>query len=83
MTASKINSNKKFKQGTTEIEYITQEYLQSYLIKVTKAGSTAFYVPVIDVRDGEDQRKAVKELLKSANQSKFIKPKYNFLGQKY
>lgn len=48
----------------------------SYAYKVTKPYRTPFYVPVVDVRDGENQRLIANSILKASNAnkgSKFIK----------
>ena len=55
----------------------------SYAYKVTKPYRLPFYVPVIDVRDGEPQRRLAKSFLKNSNTqrgSRYIPTNYqNFL----
>ena len=43
----------------TKVEVLSQENMNSHVLKITPEFQSAFYVPVIDVRDGDTQRKAV------------------------
>ena len=68
----------------TKVEIVQDPELQySYAYKITRAYRVPFYVPVIDVRDGETQRKIVKSILKNSNAqrgSRYIPTNYqNFL----
>lgn len=69
-----------------QTEKLTQSEKSSHLIKVSPKGKPAFFIPVIDVRDGEDQRNAAKSLLKASNMnrgSQYIKPTYTLFGENY
>jgi len=73
-------SNTKF----PKVEIVKDPELQfSYAYKVTKPYRLPFYVPVIDVRDGEPQRRLAKSFLKNSNAqrgSRYIPTNYqNFL----
>lgn len=79
--AAKIN-----KKPQTEVEHLKSPELKSHLIRVTKVGEKPFHIPVIDVRDGEDQRENAKAFLKTANYhkgSKYMKPSYSVIGLTY
>lgn len=60
----------------------------SYIIKVkTQNNTDPFYIPVIDVRDGDEQRTLANEILKGSNRSKgssFMKPSFTgIFGESY
>lgn len=68
----------------TKVEIVKDPELQfSYAYKVTRPYRVPFYVPVIDVRDGDTQRRLVKSLVKNSNSqrgSRYIPTNYqNFL----
>lgn len=69
----------------TKVEKLTTEGKRSYVIKVTTVNSLtgSFYIPVVDVRDGEDERERANEMLKSSNQSRFLKPSFGSGGGSY
>lgn len=71
----------------TEATSLRQEDRYSHLIKITpKSNKRSFFIPVIDVRDGEEQREAAKNMLKASNilrGSKYLKPTYTMFGENY
>ena len=74
------------KIAMTKKEILQDPSRLSYVIKVTPVNSTPFFIPVVDVRDGEEQREAVKNTLKTHNRtvgSKYIQRKFTFLGEMY
>lgn len=67
---------------STKITHLKKENKLSYGIKVETEKET-FIVPVIDVRDGESERSAVKSMIKAQNKSKFMNPSFSVLGHSY
>jgi hypothetical protein len=65
------------KEKLTKVEYVSDPELEySYAIKVTRPYRVPFYVPVVDVKDGENQRKIANSILKASNYfkgSKYIR----------
>lgn len=64
------------------IEILKTERKHSHLIKVTNNSGLTFHIPVIDVRDGNDERKIAKSFLKNKG-SKFMRPSYAAYGDSY
>lgn len=69
----------------TTVEIIKSEDKRSYDIKVTtpKSLTGAFYIPVIDVRDGDKEREIANTILKASKVSKFFKPTFASGGGSY
>lgn len=67
----------------TTTEKVTDPSLKSYIIKVKTPSSTKpFFIPVIDSRDGEEQRAVIAEIIKTDNRrkgSKYMKPSFTGL----
>lgn len=72
---------KKIKQTKTEV--ISDPSLRSHVIKVTPVSKPAFYIPVVDVRDGEEQRESANRMIKANASSKYMKPSYSVVGPSY
>lgn len=68
-------------------EVISDPSLRSHVIKVTKPNKEVFFIPVVDARDGEEQREAIRNSLKTDNKrrgSAYMKPTYtNVFGDSY
>ena len=60
-----------------------QEGFRSKYIKVKNKLGFTFHIPFIDVRDGEDARKAAKSLISRSNQSKYLRPSESVIGIPY
>ena len=62
----------------TKTEVLQAEGKRSYSIKVTtdKSLTGPFYIPVVDVRDGEKEREIANGILKAARQSKYLRPSF-------
>lgn len=78
--------NSKQKLTKTIVETISDPSLRGYLIKVTKPNDKPFFIPVTDVRDGDEQRKAIAKLIKSNNKmngSKYMRPSQAAFGDSY
>ena len=70
----------------TEVKEIKDKSLKSYVIKVTPVNGKPIHIPVIDVRDGPEQRKNAIAMLKESNKtkpSKYMKPTDSFMGGNY
>ena len=63
-------------------EILKSEGKLSHLIKVVNNLGFTFHIPVVDVRDGENERAAAKNLLKSRG-SKYMKPSFAAYGDSY
>ena len=61
--------------------------MRSYGIKYTKQSEATFIIPVVDVRDGKDQREVVNKSIKECNRrkgSRYITPTFTtVLGYSY
>jgi len=60
----------------TKVTRLTQDNRLSYGIKV-ETDKKDFVIPVIDVRDGEQARKQINQMIKSQSRSKFTNPTYS------
>ena len=81
---SNVKAKKKIKQTT--VQKITDPSLKSHVIKVTPVNGTSFHIPVVDVRDGQEQRDIAKIMLKESNRrkpSQFMKPSESESGLTY
>lgn len=76
----------------TKVEVLKAEDRYSYGIKVTTfhrfsgEQKDEFIIPVIDVRDGDEHRRAAEKLERAGNAvkgSKFIKPTFSWYGINY
>lgn len=71
----------------TKVSKLTQENKYSYGIKVENDGNRRiwadFVIPVVDVRDGENARQRIGQMVKSASRSKFLAPTYSAGGNSY
>lgn len=72
----------------TKIQILKQEdpTKKSHGIRVTRSNGETFTIPVIDVRDGDEARKAVSVIQKSTNSwrgSSFLKRSYSVMGPSY
>jgi len=63
-------------------EILKSEGKLSHLIKVVNNLGFTFHIPVVDVRDGQNERLTAKSLLKSRG-SKFMKPSFSTCGDSY
>lgn len=73
---------------TTEIQVLKgNPLLRSHVIKVTPVTNPTFYIPVVDVRDGDEQRDLAIGMIKENNRnkgSKYMKPTITgLLGESY
>lgn len=69
----------------TKVSRLTVEGKYSHRIQV-ETHMDKFTIPVVDVRDGEKERKAAKAIIKSSNiskGSKYITPSFSLLGYSY
>lgn len=74
------------KTSTTKV--LRKEGKRSYVIEVTKLDDhfvfDVFYIPVIDVRDGETERRLVRQMAKAAgSHSIHMKPSFAMGGNSY
>ena len=71
----------------TTVSTLKQDGKLSYGIKVETKGNRreqpTFVIPVIDVRDGYAERKLANKIMKSAKQSKFMRPTFGLGGNSY
>jgi hypothetical protein len=71
----------------TKTQVISDPSLKSYIIKVMSAKGPTFTIPVVDVRDGQEQRDIVTDMAKNNNRragSKYMKPTITgFFGESY
>jgi hypothetical protein len=71
----------------TKVSTLKQDNKLSYGIQVKTKGNRreqpTFVIPVMDARDGSPERNVVKQIIKSANQSKFMRPTYGAGGNSY
>lgn len=60
---------------------------RSHYIEITKftdnVETDKFYIPVIDVRDGKEQRDIVNRIERATNQSKYMRPTFSVIGRCY
>ena len=72
-------------QQQTKVTKILSENKLSHLIEVETFGiiPKKFHIPVMDVRDGEEEREIGVKILKTNNTSKFLKPSYGIGGNSY
>jgi hypothetical protein len=67
----------------TTVKHLTREDKKSYGIQVTTKDDK-FVVPVMDVRDGEQERAIVNNMVKNSRQrSQFLQPSFGSGGNCY
>lgn len=66
----------------TKVTVLPVENKRSYGIKV-ETDKQDFIIPVIDVRDGEEERKKVNQMIKASNRSKYTQPSFSVCGNSY
>lgn len=65
---------------------ITTEGKLGYLIEVSSLKKGKFVIPVVDVRDGKEDRELAERMLKDSNRvvgSKYFRPSYSWYGFSY
>lgn len=55
----------------------------SHAIKITPKSKEPFFIPVIDVRDGDVERERARQMVKFSNHSKYTRPSFGSGGGSY
>lgn len=66
-----------------KVSKITHDDKLSHGLKIETPKGEIHMVPVIDVRDGQDERDRIKRVIKSTNRSSFLHPSFGEGGGSY
>ena len=67
---------------TTTQQLIT-DGMRSHQIEVKTDAGQHFKIPVIDVRDGDNARELIKQIIKRSSRSKYMSPSFSVGGNSY